>query len=642
MAKNKKKASHQTDSITANKKVSSSEQGLLGSLLSAALQEKKHLQKQSKKITQPPDIAKQKYVSKVDDAKLLQEFEKMASKSDERPSIVASQISDRPTKEVKTVREVVFVQQAKSIQVKSDRYVQPKIPPELLRHSAKRNQKRPNLRLSKVEESPVVLNLRKQEQTKPQKPIEKSKHNSFDGHRTQLYESSPALESDIIIGIDFGTSSTKVVVRDMGLNFAFAIPFTNYAPKENCYLLPTTIFINFDGTLRLDTGDLPESALKLKFIDNPQATVVRGSDTGTSLNAEELLIGYLTLALREIRGWFFEQTKDQYANTELQWHINVGIPSDNYDDKRLRERFESATQIAWYASVQRQDVDIELIKESIKEIREKNRQLELQGAGVLDEAHLHPSYFSTHPEVIMEVVGYVKSPLGEKGTHLLIDVGASTLDVATFRVGQREGEDIYPMLSCKVARLGSTMLHKKRIEVVKLKIEEAINRIYEIDSTRPLPPINKYQIGLYHNDIEELDTDFHSTCYKVIGEVLRNTMISRDPYSDAWQGKLPVFVCGGGSKEKVYEEVVRQMGSKLAGTIQNFQGFRVLNIPKPETLQAPNIAPDEYRRLAVAYGLSFSTDEIGEIIPESAVEDQPKNRSLIIDYSTKYIGPEQV
>jgi len=642
MAKNKKKISQKAGSTSATKKVPASEQSAFGVLLSAALKENEHLHKKSKKLTQPPVTTKPTYVSKADVDTFLQEFEKPVSEAAEDRKNRELQKPEQPEKEVKTVREVIFVPQVKTVRVEVDRYVQSKHPAEPLFQNSRKHKKRLKLNLSKIENPPIILNLQAQERKRPQKPVLNSDNQTFNGCRTQVYASSPGLESDIIIGIDFGTSSTKVVVRDMGLNLAFAVPFTNFAPKENCYLLPTTIFINLDGTLRLDTGDLPESALKLKFIDNPRATIIRGADAGTSLNAEELVIGYLTLALREIRAWFFEQTKEQYANTELKWHVNIGIPSDNYDDKDLRARFESAAQVAWYASVQPQEVDIDLIKESIKDIEEKNRQLDGKGTIALDEAHLHPSYFSTHPEVIMEVVGYVKSPLGEKGTHLLIDVGASTLDVATFRVGQREGEDIFPMLRSKVARLGSTMLHKQRIAVVKSKIETAINRIYEIDSTKPLPSVKEYQIGFYEKDIEKLDKDFHSSCYKVIGEVVRDTRMNRDPSSTVWQGRLPVFVCGGGSKEKVYAEVVRQMGTALAGTIQDFQGFKVLSIPKPETLQAPNIAPDEYRRLAVAYGLSFSSDEIGEIIPESSIEDIEPFSPPEHDPDDRYIGPEKI
>jgi hypothetical protein len=265
----------------------------------------------------------------------------------------------------------------------------------------------------------------------------------------------------------------------------------------------------------------------------------------------------------------------------------------------------------------------------------------MQNNSVLDDAHLHRSYFSTHPEVVMEVVGYVKSPLGEQGTHLLVDVGASTLDVASFRVGHRDGENIYPMLSCKVAQLGTGMLHRKRMAMVKSKLENAINNIYSVEPIQPLPSVSEYSIGLCEKDIAEHDATFHADCRKVIGDVVKDTKLNRDAFSEVWTSKLPVFVCGGGSKEKIYKEIVQTISKSLSDSLMGFHGFKVLDIPKPETLQAPNIPPSEYRRLAVAYGLSFSNDEIGEIIPQSSVEDNGLAKR-IVDYEDRFVGPEQM
>ena len=63
-----------------------------------------------------------------------------------------------------------------------------------------------------------------------------------------------------------GTSSTKVVVRDLALNQAFAVPFDEYAPLENCYLLPTALSVDQHGQFSFDLGDLRESDIKQFFI----------------------------------------------------------------------------------------------------------------------------------------------------------------------------------------------------------------------------------------------------------------------------------------------------------------------------------------------------------------------------------------
>ena len=321
--------------------------------------------------------------------------------------------------------------------------------------------------------------------------------------------------------------------------------------------------------------------------------------------------------------------------------MNIGIPSETYGDIKLRERFELAARVAWYVSVQEKIVDIDLIKEAFIKIDEVNLRVSAGDYSVLDEACRHPSYFATHPEVIMEVVGYVKSPLGEQGMHLLIDVGASTLDVASFRVGARDGEHFYPILKSKVGAFGSLMLHRERVDRVRLKIQTTLNAVYDVDPIKPLPPIKKYQVGLYEEDLQGIDTEFQTLCYKTIGDVVAYTKKNGDPFSSAWRSYLPVFVCGGGSKDKFYTDVVDSMSKKLSNALSEFNGFKILNIPKPETLHAPHILSTEYNRLAVAYGLSFSIDEIGEVIPESKV-DTIKITKPDFDPTDRFIGAEMM
>jgi len=42
-------------------------------------------------------------------------------------------------------------------------------------------------------------------------------------------------ERDIVIGFDLGTSCSKVVIKDWGINKAYAIPFTDIELTNNKY-----------------------------------------------------------------------------------------------------------------------------------------------------------------------------------------------------------------------------------------------------------------------------------------------------------------------------------------------------------------------------------------------------------------------
>ena len=86
---------------------------------------------------------------------------------------------------------------------------------------------------------------------------------------------------------------------------------------------------------------------------------------------------------------------------------------------------------------------------------------------------------------------------------------------------------------------------------------------------------------------------------------------------------MPVIISGGGSKVPLYKEAIedsrRSLGSQVAP-------FRLLELPKPERLEAPFLLSEDYHRLSVAFGLSHSKLEIGQVLPPEAIEDIQMSR----------------
>ncbi len=67
----------------------------------------------------------------------------------------------------------------------------------------------------------------------------------------------------MIIGLDFGTSSTKVIIhvpRFTG-NPAYAVPFGPFALSSLEYLLPTRLFVGDNGSCQLGKGEGDWSAV---------------------------------------------------------------------------------------------------------------------------------------------------------------------------------------------------------------------------------------------------------------------------------------------------------------------------------------------------------------------------------------------
>ena len=90
---------------------------------------------------------------------------------------------------------------------------------------------------------------------------------------------------DVVAGVDFGTSFTKVVVNVpyyVG-NPAFAVPFGEFADKSLKYLLPTRLFIDKDLQCSFTStlGSLGLTDIKL-YLD-------RGAEQGNSTGIRHIL-----------------------------------------------------------------------------------------------------------------------------------------------------------------------------------------------------------------------------------------------------------------------------------------------------------------------------------------------------------------
>src|SRR5262249_1652427 len=246
---------------------------------------------------------------------------------------------------------------------------------------------------------------------------------------SQQQKPTPRETIDLIIGLDFGTAATKVVVRSPWLpgQRARAISFEELGHRSSPYLLPTRLRIADDGRLYLG-GNLPgvwQTNLKVALLDRAKAK------DGANQNTDPLCmaVAYLALVLREARQRYLRSEQEIYRRFEIRWAVNVGIPSSGYDDHIICEDFSLAARLAWQLSWQEGSIDSNHIAARLRRIQEQTTNSELPVAVV--------------PEVVAQAVGYARSQLRDTGLHLLVDVGASTLDVCGFVLRPADGQDCY-------------------------------------------------------------------------------------------------------------------------------------------------------------------------------------------------------
>lgn len=111
--------------------------------------------------------------------------------------------------------------------------------------------------------------------------------------KTQVHDGNYSDESEIVIGFDFGTSSSKVVIRDSGRKTAYAVPFNSLACSGNSYLIPTRLFINEDGCISLSDGEHCCGNIKSRLMDDPDQKIFSASNIAQTITVSEVAAGYI-------------------------------------------------------------------------------------------------------------------------------------------------------------------------------------------------------------------------------------------------------------------------------------------------------------------------------------------------------------
>lgn len=457
------------------------------------------------------------------------------------------------------------------------------------------------------------------------------------GDPWQRHQQNYKEERDIVIGFDFGTACSKIVVQDQQLRTAYAVPFDSSLSRVNPYLLPSAVYIKDNGAVSLSPPGQIVKDLKLLFIHDPDQFV----KSHPKFTSSALFSSYVALVLNEVRKWFWDNHYANYAHVKIDWQLNIGMPSMSYDDENLYDQIKESALIAWNLALTSDNVvkltDIE------KASRYVDSQPRNSGGQTAIPGQIHPDYISPIPEIIAEVVGFAKSPLRQNGMFLLMDIGASTLDVSSFTIHEKDGDDNYSIWAADVQKLGAYILHQNRIDTCKTLIDENILKLYKrCDGINALPDWGDYiKIFSEVNDdnIIESDNFFLKDCLKVVGSLIRETKRKRNPLASEWKNGLPVFICGGGANIELYNEVVKQINKNIrSGGLAPLQKK---GLPKPENLINEDLAPRDFHRVAVSYGLSFDKINIGSITPPRLIADYEINTNTM-DIEKRFVDKEMM
>jgi hypothetical protein len=387
---------------------------------------------------------------------------------------------------------------------------------------------------------------------------------------------------EIVLGIDFGTTSTKVVARRSYFSGspAVAMPAPVLArPEPNPHLWASRLWRTADGRLTLtpERGAGPICAIKTRLLE---------SEAHDAMAHAAAFLGQI---IAHARGWLIEERSDFVGPRSPYWRHHFGFPAASLDDDALADRYRKVASAAVrLAEMGRAPTETEAH--------------DAVDAAMPCAATLARAGVLLFPEVAGATAAFATSREFSGNLNAMVDIGGGTVDVCTFNLhSPAEGERIQPIFRAAVDLLG---------------VEPS--RLCEGDHGA---------------------SDDFGRCLDVhLRRVIWETKQHHAALSDCWRQGLPVLVVGGGVLSPRHDLCVRN----LDGWLRNRQqacpgGVRIIRAPSPESFQH-DAGSHGAHRLSVALGLSLPETEI----PEVRQRIPPVLFATPTDIAGRYIGPEQM
>ena len=433
---------------------------------------------------------------------------------------------------------------------------------------------------------------------------------------------------EVVLGLDFGTSSTKVVVGDRALRQAYAVPFRD-AEGIDTFLLPARLYDDL-GNYSLHGGPAALTDLKLSLMASPDDPI-----------RQERVVAYLALAIREVRGWLFNAHAETYAKTRILWSLALGQPADQATPGALTQLFKRLAMVAWTLAGSAGEITKRLCSKSLREAT--------NGGDAEPDLEV-----IVMPEIAAQIFGFVSSnqfDAKDRNIFLIADVGAGTVDSCLFRVVPgRGGSWSFEIYTAAVEPTGVMNLHRHRVawwqreltrypHGVELGREfEAIKLATEHQSHIPdsFQGYVKGVTAVFSGKAVGPDTDFftHRLMAQVKGRTLYrafvNGLLPQQDLSD-----VPFFLCGGGSRLGFYQACHE--------TLRQTTGFTWLSARKrelaiPSSLRADGLRRSDFDRLSVAYGLSMlNLASVDAAPPMPRLKPEPSDQ-----WRSHYVDKDQV
>ncbi|PMG76626.1 hypothetical protein BCU83_16325 [Vibrio breoganii] len=271
--------------------------------------------------------------------------------------------------------------------------------------------------------------------------------------------SKPIMKSktQFILGLDFGTSFTKVSISSF--EDKYAVPL-----HEQQHIIATKFYSLANGECTLD---------KSKSVNEHIVQKVRLIEKRARTRDLATMAAYCALVLKQTREWVSNYHAQRLSQYDVDWLLNVGLPTESSQNNHLASDYKKIIHAAWRFSFIEQGFSLEEVQSYL----DYNEQP--QGIDSSQFLELDSDCLSLFPEFVAQIQSYIRSPQRQKFGHLLIDVGGGTVDMAVFRVVEEDGDFTYPIYAKSVRTIGAEVLEKERERVGNNEADKEIRKAFK-------------------------------------------------------------------------------------------------------------------------------------------------------------------
>lgn len=367
------------------------------------------------------------------------------------------------------------------------------------------------------------------------------------------------------IGFDLGTSSVKCAYRQPYMAGdpvrSITVPSELQSFAHPC-LWQTVVWFHPDSkqfSLVPNEGSIAVEGFK--------SGLIRGdgrawADDGVHVSKAEAMTAFVALMVAYLLGNYDLSRPLGMKAPDHYLSINIGIPVAACDDQATNDTYAKILGAARDLSAIADKLTLDDVRSSYSNAR----------------AH-KPAGFELVPELAAAIAAYAADPTAPDGAHILVDVGASTLDIVAFNLINRAQISVF---TASVELLGAGALDQAR------------------------------EAGVSDDDFKRACDDAFEHVYGGARHSRRAPMLFHPVHR---KRHVQLVKTGGGCHTPVHEKFIAEMNKPaVLGDVP---------VIKPEPPAGVTDADCDMTRLLLAYGLTRDLPELLALRLPSQIDDLP-------------------